>query len=80
MSKDEIRSMCCDIYEGGEWEPMVDYILNLQEELKQQKRQIKNIQEEFLKYNWNTTNPEYIYNQIKSLYESIFGGKNGKLD
>jgi len=42
-------------------------------ELKHKKHQIKEIQEEFLKYNWKTTKPDCMYNQVKSLYESIFG-------
>ena len=36
--------MCCDIYEGGEWEPMVEYILNLQTELQQEKEKNKKLQ------------------------------------
>ena len=34
--------------------------------------QISEIREEFLKYDWKNANNEQIYNQLKSLYESIF--------
>ena len=32
MNEEQIRKMCNDIYEGGEWQPMIDYITNLQQE------------------------------------------------
>ena len=41
MSEDEIKHMCCEIYQGGEWQPMINYILNLQKELEQEKESNK---------------------------------------
>lgn len=35
MSEEKIREMCNDIYEGGEWQPMIDYITNLQNQNNQ---------------------------------------------
>ena len=45
MNEEQIRKMCNDIYEGGEWQPMIDYITNLQQENK-----IKDTNWESLKY------------------------------
>ena len=33
---------------------------------------LRNIREEFIKYDWKNANPIQTYNQIKSLYETIF--------
>ena len=33
---------------------------------------LQNIREEFLKYDWETSNPIQVYNQLKSLYEITF--------
>ena len=32
MNEEQIKEMCDDIYTGGDWEPMIDYITNLQKE------------------------------------------------
>ena len=42
------------------------------EENKQLKEQLQNISNEFLKYDWKNATQEQVYNQLKSLYESIF--------
>lgn len=34
MSEEKIREMCDDIYQGGDWQPMIDYVTDLQEKLK----------------------------------------------
>ena len=51
----------------------------LQQELEKEKEKnknkdkiLRNIREEFLKYDWKNANPIQTYNQIKSLYESIY--------
>ena len=44
----------------------------LLEENKQLKEQLQNISNEFLKYDWKTSNKEQIINQLESLYNSIF--------
>lgn len=49
-----------------------DYVNKLQEENKQLKEQLQNISNEFLKYDWKTSNKEQIINQLESLYNSIF--------
>ena len=43
--------------------------------IKEKNRQIQNIREEFLKYDWKNSNSEQIYNQLKNLYKSIFEKK-----
>lgn len=45
---------------------------DLQQENKQLKEQLQNISNEFLKYDWKNATQEQVYNQLKSLYESIF--------
>lgn len=45
---------------------------NLIVENKELKEKIENIQENFLKYNWKEATKEQIYNQVKSLYDSVF--------
>lgn len=35
MNETQIRKMCNDIYEGGEWQPMIDCITNLQNQNNQ---------------------------------------------
>lgn len=47
----------------------------LHQELDQYKKQIQDISNEFLKYDWENSTKEQIVNQLKSLYTSIF--KNG---
>ena len=42
------------------------------EENQQLKEQLQNISNEFLKYDWKTSNKEQIINQLESLYNSIF--------
>lgn len=32
MNEEQIKKMCNDIYQGGDWQPLIDYILNLQNE------------------------------------------------
>ena len=32
MNEEQIKEMCNDIYTGGDWKPMIDYITNLQKE------------------------------------------------
>ena len=48
------------------------HIKRLQEENKQLKEQLQNISNEFLKYDWKTSNKEQIINQLENLYNSIF--------
>ena len=42
------------------------------EENQQLKKQLQNISNEFLTYDWKTSNKEQIINQLESLYNSIF--------
>ena len=44
----------------------------LEKENQQLKEQLQNISNEFLKYDWKTSNKEQIINQLESLYNSIF--------
>ena len=39
MNKEQIRKMCDDIYCGESWQPMIDYITNLQQENERLKEQ-----------------------------------------
>ena len=41
MNEEEINKMCCDIYEGEDWQPMKDYIKSLQTQLQQKENIIK---------------------------------------
>lgn len=57
-------------------------IKELQQELTKYKerceslsKQLQNIINEFLKYNWKEATQEQTYNQLKSLYESILQDK-----
>ena len=50
----------------------VNEIKRLTEENKQLKEQLQNISNEFLKYDWKTSNKEQIINQLENLYNSIF--------
>ena len=50
----------------------INEIKRLTEENKQLKEQLQNISNEFLKYDWKTSNKEQIINQLESLYNSIF--------
>lgn len=50
----------------------INEIKRLTEENKQLKEQLQNISNEFLKYDWETSNKEQIINQLKNLYNSIF--------
>lgn len=50
----------------------VNEIKRLAEENKQLKEQLQNISNEFLKYDWKTSNKEQIINQLTNLYNSIF--------
>lgn len=45
MSEEEINKMCCDIYEGEDWQPMKDYIKSLQTQLQQKENIIKEVRE-----------------------------------
>ena len=44
----------------------------LQKENQKLKEKLQNISNEFLKYDWKTSNKEQIINQLESLYNSIF--------
>lgn len=50
----------------------INEIKRLTEENKQLKEQLQNISNEFLKYDWKTSNKEQIINQLENLYNSIF--------
>lgn len=43
-----------------------------EQQCKKLKEQLQNISNEFLKYDWKNATQEQVYNQLKSLYESIF--------
>ena len=49
MSEEEINKMCCDIYEGENWEPMKDYIKSLQDQLQQKENIIKEVRKKLIK-------------------------------
>lgn len=49
----------------------IEYI-GLEQQCKKLKEQLQNISNEFLKYDWKNATQEQVYNQLKSLYESIF--------
>ena len=51
----------------------VNEIKRLAEENKQLKEQLQNISNEFLKYDWKTSNKEQIINQLESLYILYLG-------
>ena len=44
----------------------------LQKENQKLKEKLQNISNEFLKYDWKTSNKEQIINQLENLYNSIF--------
>ena len=48
LDKRQLRLMCNDIYEGGDWQTMIDYITNLQEENKKLEKRNKEIYEGFM--------------------------------
>lgn len=63
----------------GEERQVIEAIKNLltayekeKEKNKNKDKILQNIREEFLKYDWKNANPIQIYNQVKSLYESIY--------
>lgn len=60
----------------NESKELLDYINSLQQENQQLKQQLQNINDEFLKYDWENSNSNQLKNQIKSLYEAIKGDKN----
>lgn len=43
-----------------------------EQQCKKLKEQLQNISNEFLKYDWKNATQEQVYNQLKSLYGSIF--------
>ena len=49
MSEEEINKMCCDIYEGEDWQPMKDYIKSLQVQLQKKENIIKEVREKLIK-------------------------------
>lgn len=56
----------------GQFHIIADYIKELEEKNKNKSNILNNIRDEFLKYDWKNSNPIQTYNQLKSLYESIF--------
>ena len=78
--KEEHKKEChnCDEYTArlGELETenkMLKSELEKEKEKNKNKDKIlRNIREKFLKYDWKNANPIQTYNQIKSLYESIY--------
>lgn len=44
----------------------------LEKENQKLKEKLQNISNEFLKYDWKTSNKEQIINQLENLYNSIF--------
>lgn len=55
-----------------DYEDSQSIMAELTTENKQLKEQLQNISNEFLKYDWKTSNKEQIINQLESLYNSIF--------
>lgn len=55
---------------------ITEYLLSELEKEKEKNKNkdkiLRNIRDEFLKYDWKNANPIQTYNQIKSLYESIY--------
>ena len=41
MSEEEIRKMCSNIYEGEEWQPMIDLVQSKDKEIKSLKQALK---------------------------------------
>lgn len=68
----ELFSIVNEGYSSIQEREIRDYITNLRQENKQLKEQLQNISNEFLKYDWKNATQEQVYNQLKSLYESIF--------
>lgn len=62
------------LIENTEIEQVLDYINSLKQKTKQLEQQLQNIRDEFSKYDWKDATQEQFYNQLKSLYESIFKG------
>jgi len=56
----------------SELEILLNLIQKQDTEINKLNNAIQNIREEFLKYDWENSTKEQIYNQLKSLYESIF--------
>ena len=59
-------------YENFYKEELIQFCKIAQEELKHCHENLKNINNEFLKYDWKNSTKEQIVNQLKSLYNSIF--------
>ena len=55
-----------------ELQGLLDLYNKEKEKNKNKDKILRNIREEFLKYDWKNANPIQTYNQIKSLYESIY--------
>ena len=51
---------------------LLDLYQKEKEKNKNKNKILRNIREEFLKYNWKDANPIQTYNQVKSLYEAIY--------
>ena len=75
MNEEQIREMCNEIYTGGEWQPMIDYITNLQTKYENQIHRYMNLKEyttnlqeenEFLKLN----NPEMNIEHFRIIKEN----------
>ncbi len=47
----------------------------LNKHIKDLQKQLNQIQEEFLKYDWENANPNQLKGQVKELYEAIFKNK-----
>lgn len=74
---DENYNKLIEVYDNCLWfannlEQINLTVENLQKENKQLKEQLQNISNEFLKYDWKTSNKEQIINQLENLYNSIF--------
>ena len=72
MSEEELKSMCNDIYEGGEWEPIIDLIKSKDKEIERLNNIIKGLREErdYL-FNKTTTESNYEIDRLNNIINEL---------
>jgi len=65
MSEEELKAICNDIYEGGEWNYIIKYVLDLQDKIEKQQKEIEELKK-----------PKYIVSFKNNEIEKITELKN----
>lgn len=71
---DELNTVRPEVL-NGEAKRLFEAIMKIADERDEYKDKLSQIREIFLKYDWKNSNKEEIYNQLKELYERIYGVK-----